>query len=325
MLAPSHAGFAPTQRASRLFALTQERPQALTRSFVISFPHSSIPPQNRNPLFSNTYTLFSIHNSAHLFCFVITAHSLAKTPRGGGSRKHQFSIRLSAQTKRRKIGKLHRPDPSAWFTTHGLLRGTVLFREISSLAARSVAAGRYILVRAANHRARVETFRRLVALEQAVRALALQQQHALNARRALVRHRTVHAHINSGLAHLQHAEADLRFAIRRRDHRDLLDHVLRNFLFRILNRSLGHGQRHARQQHHSGQTFHFNPLSPAAANKPPASAPAHKQFPPKGPRLPLDSHLHLDWKPVCDPLTRVAALPSIQTAPHVFLFRAHPA
>ena len=37
------------------------------------------------PLFSTTYTLFSIRNSSHLFCFVETAHSLRKTPGGGVS------------------------------------------------------------------------------------------------------------------------------------------------------------------------------------------------------------------------------------------------
>jgi hypothetical protein len=41
--------------------------------------------KKRDPLFSIAYTLFAIRNFAHLFCFLIAAHSLAKTPGGGGS------------------------------------------------------------------------------------------------------------------------------------------------------------------------------------------------------------------------------------------------
>src|SRR5271165_1836628 len=50
--------------------------------FVASSIHSSALPQDRAPLFSTPYTLFSIHNSAHPFSFVNTAHSLPKTPGG---------------------------------------------------------------------------------------------------------------------------------------------------------------------------------------------------------------------------------------------------
>src|SRR5208337_1551632 len=50
--------------------------------FVASSLHSSALPQDRAPLFSTPYTLFSIHNSAHPFSFVNTAHSLPKTPGG---------------------------------------------------------------------------------------------------------------------------------------------------------------------------------------------------------------------------------------------------
>ena len=51
--------------------------------YSVSTPASSPRPtlaQKRDPFFSTTYTLFSIHNFAHPFSFVTTAHSLAKTP-----------------------------------------------------------------------------------------------------------------------------------------------------------------------------------------------------------------------------------------------------
>ncbi len=50
--------------------------------------------EKRDPLFSTACALFLIRDFVHLFCFVASAHSLAKTPGGGGS------IGLSNQTPR---------------------------------------------------------------------------------------------------------------------------------------------------------------------------------------------------------------------------------
>src|SRR5271165_2292833 len=69
---PSHHPISPTP-------LPQFR-SSFPHSFVTSSPPSSALPQNSAPLFSTPYTLFSIHNSAHPFSFVNTAHSLLKTP-----------------------------------------------------------------------------------------------------------------------------------------------------------------------------------------------------------------------------------------------------
>src|SRR5271165_4382154 len=71
---PSHHPISPTP-------LPQFR-SSFPHSFVTSSPPSSALPQNSAPLFSTPYTLFSIHNSAHPFSFVNTAHSLPKTPGG---------------------------------------------------------------------------------------------------------------------------------------------------------------------------------------------------------------------------------------------------
>src|SRR5271168_1663759 len=49
------------------------------RSFVSSLPRSVTLTRKHDSLFSITYTLFSTHNSAHLFYFLETAHSLRKT------------------------------------------------------------------------------------------------------------------------------------------------------------------------------------------------------------------------------------------------------
>src|SRR5271165_3518038 len=58
--------------------------------FVTSSPRSSALPQNRSPLFSIPYTLFSIHNSAHPLYFLKPAHSLPKTPGGSIGISNQF-------------------------------------------------------------------------------------------------------------------------------------------------------------------------------------------------------------------------------------------
>src|SRR5271165_633957 len=57
-------------------------PSSFPPSFLPSSPPPSALPPNSAPLFSTPYTLFSIHNSAHPFSFVNTAHSLPKTPGG---------------------------------------------------------------------------------------------------------------------------------------------------------------------------------------------------------------------------------------------------
>src|SRR5271165_5461142 len=71
---PSHHPISPTP--------PPQFRSSLPHGFITSFPHSSALPQNSAPLFSIPYTLFSIHNSAHPFSFVNTAHSLPKTPGG---------------------------------------------------------------------------------------------------------------------------------------------------------------------------------------------------------------------------------------------------
>src|SRR5271155_4729811 len=65
-----------------MFTLTKDgsRPLNTTpRSFVSSLPRSVTLTRKHDSLFSITYTPFSTHNSAHLFCFLETAHSLRKT------------------------------------------------------------------------------------------------------------------------------------------------------------------------------------------------------------------------------------------------------
>src|SRR5277367_2171141 len=58
-------------------------PPSLPHFFIASFPRACLPTQERDPFFSITYTLFSIHYFPDLFCFVAIAHSLRKTPGGG--------------------------------------------------------------------------------------------------------------------------------------------------------------------------------------------------------------------------------------------------
>src|SRR5277367_3297018 len=83
-------------RPSHTITLTQERPTPRPtpsnppshpvprlipiHHFVTSLPRLLLRTQRRDSFFSITYTLFSIHNFAHPFSFVITAHSLPKTP-----------------------------------------------------------------------------------------------------------------------------------------------------------------------------------------------------------------------------------------------------
>jgi len=52
--------------------------------------------QKPGPFFSITYTLFSIHNFVHPLYFVSTAHSLPKTPGGGGPLYPKFlTVRIT--------------------------------------------------------------------------------------------------------------------------------------------------------------------------------------------------------------------------------------
>src|SRR5271165_5016185 len=60
-------------------------PPSVARYFATSLLRSSVSPQNRDPLFSMPYTLFSIHNFFHLLYFLNPAHSLPKPPGGGVS------------------------------------------------------------------------------------------------------------------------------------------------------------------------------------------------------------------------------------------------
>jgi hypothetical protein len=55
----------------------------MSRYFLTPLPQQVVAPPHRakrDPLFSIAYTLFSIRNFPHLFCFLVTAHSLPKTP-----------------------------------------------------------------------------------------------------------------------------------------------------------------------------------------------------------------------------------------------------
>jgi hypothetical protein len=67
-------------------------------------PQKVRPPKRRS-LFSVAYTLFSIHNLAHLFSFVHAAHSLPKTPGGRGPLLHPLFRATVPPCERRTLSR----------------------------------------------------------------------------------------------------------------------------------------------------------------------------------------------------------------------------
>jgi hypothetical protein len=97
-----------------------------------SLPHLLIRTQKRDPFVSLSYTRFAIHSFAHPFCFVITAHSLPKTPGVAPgfpsqilAQKRSFSQKSCSrvtQIESKRSTKIA-PNPSRMKTFHDTPRG----------------------------------------------------------------------------------------------------------------------------------------------------------------------------------------------------------
>src|SRR5271155_3762610 len=88
------------------------RPTPPDHYFVTPLPRSFAPKQKRAPLFSTTYTLFSIHNSAYPFSFLPTAHSLPKTPGVGAASLTKVLNSRPPVTRLESISFKHVPSNS---------------------------------------------------------------------------------------------------------------------------------------------------------------------------------------------------------------------
>jgi hypothetical protein len=85
---PRCSDLAPDRRPTRPAATNPRGSDlfltSLLPGLITSLPNLCTLPTKRDPLFSIVCALFLIHNSAHLFSFVATAHSLPKAPGGRG-------------------------------------------------------------------------------------------------------------------------------------------------------------------------------------------------------------------------------------------------